>query len=109
VKKRSRRTATPPECDPIAPPTDAEYLCVECGEKGPYHLFQEHARECLRGAPKILPDESFDAWSARVQEWRADKNPVCPHPEHRLGTRGGLKKHQRVCLQCVATVLVKKT
>lgn len=24
----------------------------------------------------------------------------CPHPEHRLGTHGRLKKHQRVCLQC---------
>ncbi len=29
----------------------------------------------------------------------------CPHPEHRLGTRGGLKKHQRVCLQCGNVVL----
>lgn len=30
----------------------------------------------------------------------------CPHPAHRLGTRGGLRKHQRVCLQCGHVVLV---
>lgn len=29
----------------------------------------------------------------------------CPHPAHRLGTRGGLRKHQRVCLQCGHVVL----
>jgi hypothetical protein len=29
----------------------------------------------------------------------------CTHPEHRLGTRGGLRKHQRVCLQCGNVVL----
>ena len=32
----------------------------------------------------------------------------CTHPEHRLGTRGGLRKHQRVCLQCGAVVLVRR-
>lgn len=32
--------------------------------------------------------------------------PICPHPEHRLGTHGRLRKHQRVCLQCGATVVV---
>lgn len=32
----------------------------------------------------------------------------CPHPEHRLGTNGGIRPHQRVCLQCGAVVLVKK-
>lgn len=32
----------------------------------------------------------------------------CPHPEHRLGTRGGLRKHQRVCLQCGAVVLARR-
>ena len=32
----------------------------------------------------------------------------CTHPEHRLGTRGGLRKHQRVCLQCGAVVLAPR-
>ena len=32
----------------------------------------------------------------------------CPHPEHRLSTRGGLRKHQRVCLQCGAVVLARR-
>ena len=32
----------------------------------------------------------------------------CTHPAHRLGTRGGLKKHQRVCLQCGAVVLARR-
>ena len=30
----------------------------------------------------------------------------CPHPEHRLGTHGRLRKNQRVCLQCGDVVLV---
>jgi hypothetical protein len=38
-----------------------------------------------------------------------DASPApCPHPEHRLGTRGGLRKHQRVCLQCGTIVLVRR-
>jgi hypothetical protein len=32
--------------------------------------------------------------------------PPCPHPEHRLGTHGGLRKHQRVCLQCGSVILI---
>ena len=32
----------------------------------------------------------------------------CTHPEHRLGTHGRLKKNQRVCLQCGATVVVSR-
>jgi hypothetical protein len=34
--------------------------------------------------------------------------PPCPHPEHRLGTHGRLRKHQRVCLQCSAVVLAPR-
>lgn len=33
--------------------------------------------------------------------------PPCTHPEHRLGTHGRLRKHQRVCLNCGETVLKK--
>ena len=33
--------------------------------------------------------------------------PPCAHPEHRLGTHGGLRKHQRVCLNCGEVVLKK--
>ena len=34
--------------------------------------------------------------------------PPCPHPAHRLGTHGSLRKHQRVCCQCGKVVLVSK-
>lgn len=34
--------------------------------------------------------------------------PPCTHPEHRLGTHGGLRKHQRVCLNCGEVVLVRR-
>lgn len=34
--------------------------------------------------------------------------PPCAHPEHRLGTHGGLRKHQRVCLNCGEVVLVRR-
>jgi hypothetical protein len=34
--------------------------------------------------------------------------PPCLHPEHRLGTHGGLRKHQRVCLNCGEVVLVRR-
>lgn len=30
----------------------------------------------------------------------------CAHPEHRLGTRGGLRPHQRVCMTCGEVVLI---
>lgn len=30
----------------------------------------------------------------------------CTHPEHRLGTRGGLRKHQRACLQCGKVIVI---
>jgi len=34
--------------------------------------------------------------------------PPCKHPEHRLGTHGRLRKHQRVCLNCGEVVLKKQ-
>ena len=37
-----------------------------------------------------------------------DSPPLpCEHPEHRLGTHGRLRKHQRVCMNCGETVLRK--
>ena len=38
-----------------------------------------------------------------------DQAQPCPHPEHRLGTHGRLKKNQRVCLQCGQTVTVSRS
>ncbi len=32
----------------------------------------------------------------------------CDHPPHRLGTNGSLRRNQRVCLNCGATVTVGK-
>lgn len=32
----------------------------------------------------------------------------CQHPEHRLGTRGGLRGNQRVCMNCGEVVLVRR-
>jgi hypothetical protein len=34
--------------------------------------------------------------------------PPCPHPEHRLGTHGRLRKHQRVCLNCGEVILIRR-
>lgn len=34
--------------------------------------------------------------------------PPCAHPEHRLGTHGRLRKHQRVCLNCGEVVLLRR-
>lgn len=33
---------------------------------------------------------------------------TCDHPEHRRGTRGGLRAHQEVCMQCGAVVLKRR-
>lgn len=30
---------------------------------------------------------------------------ACDHPEHRRGSRGGLRPHQEICMQCGAVVL----
>jgi hypothetical protein len=30
---------------------------------------------------------------------------ACPHPEHRRGTRGGLRRNQEVCMNCGEVVL----
>ena len=52
------------------------------------------------------------AWTfveATTQDGDVNAPPSpCTHPDHRLGTRGGLKKHQRVCLQCGAVVLAPR-
>lgn len=32
----------------------------------------------------------------------------CDHPEHRRGTRGGLRPNQQVCMQCGALVTISK-
>lgn len=31
----------------------------------------------------------------------------CPHPDHRRGTRGGLRRNQEVCMACGEVVLKK--
>jgi hypothetical protein len=49
------------------------YECTSCGSIGPYHTFQEHAIECMRGAPELLPGESFNSWVVRVKEWRRER------------------------------------
>ena len=46
--------------------------------------------------------------SADVSDDVAEPSGPCPHPEHRLGTHGRLRKNQRVCLQCGATIVVSR-
>lgn len=45
--------------------------------------------------------------AARQEAPKAEDAPApCAHPEHRLGTHGGLRPHQRVCMTCGKVVLV---
>lgn len=38
-----------------------------------------------------------------------DTPRACGHPEHRLGTRGGLRPHQRVCMTCGEVVIKRQS
>lgn len=75
-------------CKPMET-VDGSHALIDCGG---WLVFQRH-RAAEPQEPKPVEEIDLPA-------------PPCPHPEHRLGTNGRLRKHQRVCLQCGEVVVI---
>jgi len=61
---------------------------------------EEYQRICARVARKAVH---------YAEKMAGEENPPrpCEHPEHRLGTHGDLRPHQRVCMTCGEVVLAR--
>lgn len=58
------------------------------------------------GGPRV-GDVPVDVPGTATAGDEAFEWPTCPHPEDRLGTRGGLRRNERVCMTCGQIVTVK--
>ncbi len=105
---------------------------VEWGDEQSYEVIDEHnvrvtgivAGEDYTMTAKLQHTPDGDLWlfncggawtfveavTPASEEADLDAPPLpCPHPEHRLGYSGGLRKHQRVCMNCGEVVLVRRS
>lgn len=76
-------------------------------------VFYRDPAYVARTIPPISRVDPDDDWQAKQIErdrrlGEEIATAVCQHPEHRLGMQGGLRRNQRVCLNCGSIVTVGK-